>query len=49
MEIRLKQLKELLEKEGIRSIISPAGKYWCLDIEGKVQAHETISEKLALV
>jgi len=35
MEISLKQLKELLEKEGIRSIIYPAGKYWCLDIEGK--------------
>jgi hypothetical protein len=48
MEISLKHLKELLEKEGIKSIIYPAGKYWCLDIEGKVQPRD-ISEKLALV
>ena len=31
----LEQLKELLEKEEIKSIIYPAGRYWCLDIEGK--------------
>lgn len=31
----LEQLKELLEKEGIKSIIYPADRYWCLDIEGR--------------
>jgi len=24
-----------LEKEGIKSIIYPADRYWCLDIEGR--------------
>jgi len=34
----LKQVKKLLEMEGIRSIIYSTGKYWCLDIEGKYRA-----------
>ena len=33
----LAQVKELLETCGIRSIVYPAGKYWCLDIEGKAR------------